>query len=78
MSVRQILEPVKNLNAGKTVIFCIGNRLKGDDVFCLTGTDEHGAKISKAAKAAAKEPKEFVDEISGEFRKLLKELNSAV
>jgi len=51
------------------------HRLKGDDVFFLTGTDEHGAKISKAAKAAAKEPKEFVDEISGEFRKLLKELN---
>src|SRR3989344_5795709 len=51
------------------------HRLKGDDVFFLTGTDEHGAKISKAAKAAAKEPKEFVDEISGEVRKLLKELN---
>lgn len=51
------------------------HRLRGEDVFFLTGTDEHGAKIAKAAKAAGKEPKEFVDEMSQEFQKLLKELN---
>lgn len=51
------------------------HRLRGDDVFFLTGTDEHGAKIVKAAKAAGKEPKEFIDEISKEFHELLKEFN---
>ncbi|MEK7579827.1 MAG: methionine--tRNA ligase [Patescibacteria group bacterium] len=51
------------------------HRLRGDDVFFLTGTDEHGAKIVKAAKLAGKEPKEFVDEISEYFKNLLKELN---
>ena len=50
-------------------------RLRGEDIFFLTGTDEHGAKIVRAAKAAGKEPKEFVDEISAEFRELLKKLN---
>ncbi len=51
------------------------HRLRGEDVFFLTGTDEHGAKIVKAAKAAGKNEKEFVDEISAKFQKLLKELN---
>jgi methionyl-tRNA synthetase len=45
------------------------------DVFFLTGTDEHGTKIAKAAKAADKSPKEFVDEISNKFRELGKLLN---
>ena len=34
-------------------------RLRGEDVFFLTGTDEHGAKIVKAAKAAGRETQEF-------------------
>jgi methionyl-tRNA synthetase len=45
-------------------------RLLGSDVFFLTGTDEHGQKIERAAQAAGKTPQEYADEISGEFRKL--------
>lgn len=40
----------------------------GKDVFFLTGTDEHGEKIAKAAEEAGRTPKEFCDEISGKFR----------
>ena len=36
--------------------------LMGNDVFFLTGTDEHGQKIAEAAKKAGKNPKEFVDQ----------------
>lgn len=46
------------------------HRLQGDKTFFLTGTDEHGAKIQEKAREAGKEPKEFVDEIAGEFKKL--------
>ncbi|MBI4210707.1 MAG: methionine--tRNA ligase [Candidatus Diapherotrites archaeon] len=47
----------------KTVADCIArwHRLKGEDVFFLTGTDEHGKKIQQAAEKAGKPPKEFVD-----------------
>ncbi|MEG0073076.1 MAG: methionine--tRNA ligase [Clostridia bacterium] len=38
-------------------------RLRGYDVFFLTGTDEHGQKIERKAKEAGKTPKEYVDEI---------------
>ncbi|MDP3954109.1 MAG: class I tRNA ligase family protein [bacterium] len=51
------------------------HRLVGNEVFFLTGTDEHGAKIAKAAESAGKEPREFTDEISAEFVKLTKKLN---
>jgi|tagenome__1003787_1003787.scaffolds.fasta_scaffold20988803_6 methionyl-tRNA synthetase len=45
-------------------------RLLGADTFFLTGTDEHGQKIERAAQAAGKTPQEYADEISNEFRKL--------
>lgn len=45
------------------------------DVFLLTGMDEHGAKIQKAAEAQSKKPQEFVDNISEEFKNLWKDLN---
>jgi len=38
-------------------------RLLDKEVFFLTGTDEHGAKVAKAAEKEEKSPKEFVDEI---------------
>ena len=44
------------------------HRLKGDKVWFLTGTDEHGAKIAAAAELAGKNPKQFVDEISVLYR----------
>src|SRR5580692_5665518 len=45
-------------------------RLLGADTFFLTGTDEHGQKIERAAEAAGKTPQQYADEISSEFRKL--------
>ena len=50
------------------------HRLRGEDVFFLTGTDEHGVKVVRAAEAVGKTPKEFVDEISGKFKALKKTL----
>lgn len=50
-------------------------RILGKEVFFLTGTDEHGKKVVQAAEKAGKNPKEFCDEISGEFKKLTKILN---
>ncbi len=46
-----------------------------ENVFFLTGTDEHGAKVAEAAKQAGKEPKEFVDELVPRFEETLKNLN---
>jgi methionyl-tRNA synthetase len=45
-------------------------RMLGAETFFLTGTDEHGQKIERAAQAAGKTPQEYADEISAEFRKL--------
>jgi len=49
-------------------------RLLGAETFFLTGTDEHGQKIERAAQAAGKTPQQYADEISGEFRKLWKRM----
>lgn len=51
------------------------HKLVGDDVFFLTGTDEHGKKLQNSAKAAGKKPQEFVDEMSQKFKEAWKELN---
>jgi methionyl-tRNA synthetase len=45
-------------------------RMLGADTFFLTGTDEHGQKIERAAQAAGKTPQEFADEVSNKFRAL--------
>src|SRR6195256_3383427 len=45
-------------------------RMLGADTFFLTGTDEHGQKIERAAQAAGKTPQQYADEISAQFRKL--------
>jgi methionyl-tRNA synthetase len=49
-------------------------RLLGAETFFLTGTDEHGQKIERAAQAAGKTPQQYADEISGEFRQLWKRM----
>ncbi|QKF67145.1 methionyl-tRNA synthetase [Arcobacter venerupis] len=46
------------------------SRLTGLNTFLLTGTDEHGQKISQSAELRGKTPKEYADEISGKFRTL--------
>src|SRR6266446_4122122 len=45
-------------------------RMMGFDTFFLTGTDEHGQKIQRAAEAAGKTPQQLTDEVSAEFRAL--------
>lgn len=50
-------------------------RLDGYDVMFLTGTDEHGQKVEKTAKAAGKEPREFCEEISSSFKEMISLLN---
>lgn len=45
-------------------------RLDGYDVFFLTGTDEHGQKVEKAAREAGVTPQDFVDKVSQDFRDL--------
>src|ERR1700674_5580199 len=49
-------------------------RMLGADTFFLTGTDEHGQKIERAALAAGKTPQEFADEVSNRFRVLWKRM----
>jgi len=46
------------------------HRLLGDDTFFLTGTDEHGQKIERAAAAAGVAPQQFADEVSAAFEGL--------
>jgi methionyl-tRNA synthetase len=49
-------------------------RMLGNDTYFLTGTDEHGQKIERAAAAAGCTPQEYADKISGEFRALWKRM----
>lgn len=51
------------------------NRLLGNEVFFLTGTDEHGQKVEKAAKEKGRSPKEHADLMVGNFKDLWKRLN---
>lgn len=51
------------------------NRLKGKKVFFLTGTDEHGQKVDKAAHEKGRTPKEHADLMVENFQSLWKKLN---
>lgn len=51
------------------------HKLIGDDVWFLTGTDEHGKKIQEAAEKQNKDTKEFVDEVSEKFKFAWNSLN---
>ncbi|HEV8383379.1 MAG TPA: methionine--tRNA ligase [Candidatus Acidoferrales bacterium] len=53
-------------------------RMRGFDVVLLTGTDEHGQKVDRAAKAAGMPPLAYADRISKEYRDLWKELELPV
>ncbi len=50
-------------------------RIQGCNVLFLTGTDEHGQKIQRAAENKGMDPKSFCDEISKTFFDLSKTLN---
>ncbi len=43
-------------------------RLRGYDVFFLTGTDEHGQKIQQEAEAVGITPQAYVDKVAGEIK----------
>jgi methionyl-tRNA synthetase len=51
------------------------HKILGEDVFYLTGTDEHGKKIENAARKSGKEPKVFVDSLVPEFKEAWKKLD---
>ena len=51
------------------------HKLKGEEVFFLTGTDEHGQKIQEKAEEEGLKPKVFVDKISKKFQETFKLLN---
>ena len=52
-------------------------RFEGYDVYFQTGTDEHGQKIELKAEEAGITPKEFVDNISGEIKRIWDLMNSS-
>jgi len=51
------------------------NKIRGKEVFFLTGTDEHGKKIQETAEKKGINPKKFVDFISLKFKEAFKKLN---
>ncbi len=51
------------------------HRYIGEDVFFLTGTDEHGQKIQEIAEQAGVTPKAYVDGIAGQIREIADMLN---
>jgi methionyl-tRNA synthetase len=50
-------------------------RLLGDNVYFLTGVDEHGQKVQQSARARGIPPQQFCDEVSAEFRALCAKLD---
>ena len=60
-----------------TIADCIArfHRLCGEDVLFLTGSDEHGQKIQRAAEAKGMKPIEYVDDIVALFQDLWKRLH---
>lgn len=76
-----IYYPSDNLHIGHAYCTTIADslaryhRLKGEDVYFLTGSDEHGLKIQRKAKEKGVTPIEYVDAIIANFKLLWKELN---
>jgi methionyl-tRNA synthetase len=76
-----IYYPSDKLHIGHayTTVYCDvlsrWNRFMGNEVLFATGSDEHGQKIERAAKAKGKQPQEYVNEIVATFRELWKRLN---
>jgi len=50
-------------------------RQRGEDVFFLTGTDEHGEPVADAARAQGLEPRELADRNAERFKRLVKTLD---
>lgn len=85
MSKFYITTPIYYVNAsphiGHAYTSIIGDclarykRLAGEDVFYLTGTDEHGEKIKQAASSLNEDVEVFVDRVKENFKDLWKQLN---
>lgn len=75
-----IYYPSGNLHIGHAYTTVAGDaiarykRLRGYDVHYLTGTDEHGQKIQKAAADQGKEPQQYLDDIVSTIKDLWKKL----
>ena len=52
-------------------------RQRGEDVFFLTGTDEHGEPVAEAAAEQGVEPRELADRNSQRFRDLMPKINAS-
>jgi methionyl-tRNA synthetase len=50
-------------------------RLDGEEVFFLTGTDEHGQKVESAARAAGVDPQAFTDSVAADFQDMSRRMN---
>lgn len=51
------------------------NKLLGNEVYFLTGTDDHGKKIAETAKKNGKGPRDFVEDLIPKFKEAWKNLN---
>ncbi len=51
------------------------HRLKGEEVYFLTGVDQHGQKVQQSAEKAGVSPQQFVDEITAKFVALWEKLD---
>lgn len=58
-----------------TDIICRWKRITGEKAFLLTGTDEHGSKVARAAEEAQEKPKNFLDGMVRNFIDLWPRLN---
>jgi methionyl-tRNA synthetase len=52
-------------------------RQRGEETFFLTGTDEHGSKIARAAEEQGLEPRAFVDAMAAHWRELPRRVNAS-
>jgi methionyl-tRNA synthetase len=64
-------------NAVATDFVARYHRLRGERVFHLTGTDEHGLKLQRAAEAAGKDPQAWVDEMEPRWKEVWARLQIA-
>jgi len=64
-------------NAVATDFIARYHRLRGEEVFHLTGTDEHGLKLQRAAEAAGLDPLQWVDEMEPKWREVWARLDIA-
>jgi methionyl-tRNA synthetase len=64
-------------NAVATDFVARYHRLRGERVFHLTGTDEHGLKLQRAAEAAGMDPQKWVDEMEPRWKEVWARLDIA-